>query len=472
MSTVRIMMPTTISFPVRAGQRGMALLEILGALAIGAILLTGLATVMDGSIEDVKGQQAAYYQSQIVAAGQKYIAANSGSLKTSLPSGSSLVAVGVPDLIAGHFLSANTAARNVYGQTPCVLVRQPDPVSRPGQFDALVVTSGGQPIPDRAIAMVAANAGPGGGYIAGTDPAIAKGAAWSSSTSFYRTASCAGGSALSGGAADAGHLASNLFYDGPGQVAADFLYRDAVPGHPELNRMNTPIRMAGTALVSMGASCLNAAGVPEAGVAIDTATRGLAVCGTAGVWTSPSQWKEPVASFASLPTAGSVPGDVRIVQDLSRAFSWNGSNWVALAVDENGNLDVPGMLTAKNVHATQDIAADGTMKATGDISTRGSVQADLDVNATRAMKTADIKVTHNVVAYGVEVDSWMSTPAITVANNTWKAGYACNYEQFDPVENKVTIQYPYGTVVTDANHVPLICGADNTMKYANGTYFP
>ncbi|WP_443112976.1 shufflon system plasmid conjugative transfer pilus tip adhesin PilV [Herbaspirillum seropedicae] len=453
-------------------QRGIALIEVLGALAIGAALVMGLSSVMDTSLEDVKGQQAAYHQSQIVAAAQKYIAANSASLQSALPAASSLMAVGVPQLIAGKFLATGTLTKNVYGQTPCLLIRQPDPAGAPGQFDALVVTSGGTPIPSKAIAMIAANAGPGGGYISTADPGNARGSNWSNSTAFYRSTTCAGGSNLSGGSADGGHLASNLFYDGPGQVAADFLYRNAVPGRPELNRMNTPIRMASTALVALGSSCLNSAGVAEAGMAIDSATRGLAVCGAAGVWTSPTQWKNPVASYASLPAAGNSVGDVRMVSGLSRAFTYNGSGWVALAVDQNGDLNVPATMTARNVRTTQNIVADGTIHANQDISTGGSVSADYDVNAAHAVNTVDLYAAHNVVTEGLQVNRWASSPAFSVGINYFVAGAPCHYSEWDPWEGTNHITFPVGTVVMDANYVPLICGADKTMRYANGTYTP
>jgi len=460
------------SSPGMRRQRGIALLEVLGALAIGAVLVMSLSSVMDTSLEDMKGQQASYYQSQVTAAGQKYIAANAGSLQTALPSASSLVAVDVSQLVTGKFLATGTATKNVYGQTPCVLIRQPDPVSRPGQFDALVVTTGGSAIPAKVIAMIAANAGPNGGYISSSDTGNAKGSSWSSSTAAFRTASCTGGSTLTGGSADGGHLASNLFYDGPGQVATDFLYRSAVAGRPELNRMNTPIRMAGAALVSMGASCVNGAGVAEAGMAIDSATRGLVVCGAAGVWTSPTQWKDPVSTYASLPASGNTVGDVRMVTGLARAFTFDGSGWTALAVDQNGDMNVPGSMTAANIRATQNIVADGTIHAAGDISSSNSVSAGYDVNAAHAVNTVDAYVAHNVVTQGLEVDRWASSPAFTIGINFFTAGQACHYAEYDPYEGFSHIVYPIGTVVMDSNYVPLICGVDKTMRYANGTYSP
>lgn len=458
-------------------QSGVAMLEILGALAIGAILVMSLASMMDTSLEDTKGQQAAYYQSQIAAAGQKYIAANAATLTTSLPAAGSLVAIGVAQLKTGKFLSAGTAAKNIYGQTACVLIRQPDPSGNPGKFDALVVTSGGDQIPEKVLPVIAANAGPNGGYISTSDFNNAKGSNWSSSTASYRSTTCSGGTNLSGSASDGGHLASNLFFDGPGQSSADYLYRNAVPGRPELNRMNTPIRMADIALVSSGASCLDSDGVNRAAVAIDSATRGLLVCGTNNVWSSPSQWKEPVQNYADLPGAGNTAGDVRMVRGLSRAFTYNGANWVALAVDQNGNMGVPGTLTAGNVstgnvNASGNMVAGGTIHATGDISTSNSVSADLDVNAARAVNAKDVYVAHNVVTEGLQVNRWTSSPAFSVGINYFVAGAACHYSEYDPWENTTHITFPVGTIVMDSNYRPLICGADKTMRYANGTYSP
>ncbi|EJN02924.1 shufflon system plasmid conjugative transfer pilus tip adhesin PilV [Herbaspirillum sp. YR522] len=458
-------------------QSGIALLEILGALAIGAILVMSLSTMMDTSLEDTKGQQASYYQSQVVAAGQKYIAANAATLTTSLPGAGSLLAVGVAQLKTGKFLPDGMGAKNVYGQTPCVLIRQPDPTGNPGKFDALVVTTGGDPIPEKVLPVIAANAGPNGGYISASDFGNAKGSSWSSSTSSYRSTTCTGATNLTGNAADGGHLASNLFFGGPGQSSADFLYRNAVPGRPELNRMNTPIRMADVALVSSGASCLDADGVNRAAVAIDSVTRGLLVCGTNNVWSSPSQWKDPVQNYANLPGAGNTVGDVRMVKGLSRAFTFNGSNWVALAVDQSGNMSVPGTLTAGdvntgNLNASQNIVAAGTIHATGDISSSNDITADRDVNAARAVNAKDVYVAHNVVTEGLQVNRWTSSPAVSVGINYFTPGAPCHYSEYDPWENTTHITFPVGTIVMDSNYVPLICGADKTMRYANGTYSP
>lgn len=81
--------------------------------------------------------------------------------------------------------------------------------------------------------------GQGGGYISAAAPGIARGASWELTTISYRNVACGDTTVLTGAAAnDGGHLVSSLFYDGPGQLSTDFLYRDAVPGRPELNASN------------------------------------------------------------------------------------------------------------------------------------------------------------------------------------------------------------------------------------------
>ncbi|HWW05995.1 shufflon system plasmid conjugative transfer pilus tip adhesin PilV [Collimonas sp.] len=458
-------------------QSGIALLELMGALAVGSIIMVGLSAMMDTSLEDTKGGQAAYYQSQIVNAANKYISANWQTLQTRTPSAATVIAISVADLKAGQFLSNSIASANVYGQTPCVLLRQPDPAAHPGQFDALIATTGGQKISDRDLAAIAMNAGQGSGYISAADPATAKGASWSMDTSPYRSVACSGAAALAGTAADGGHLVSNLFYNSAGQLSTDFLYRNAVPGRPELNRMYTPLRMASAALVNLGSSCLNQAGVAEAGMAVDNSTRSLLTCGSNGVWTFPSQWKEPVASYGNLPFAGSNDGDVRMVTGLNRAFTYNGGSWVALAVDQNDNLSVPGTVSTANLIASQSIDSQGTIHASGTINSDSDIGAGRDMSAGRDISASrDITANRDVTAvshvYGraVEASGWMDSPSISLSR-IMSPGDACHFWDID-ANGRRFINTPMGTIAMDSQHTPLICYADKEMRYANATFSP
>lgn len=349
-------------------QQGMTIIEILGALAIGSAMLIGLSTLIDSSLEDLEGQQAGLYQAQVTAAARKYITANYQALLTATPAAASVASISVADLRNQLFLPQGFGLANGYGQSTCVLVRQPTPGS--GKLDALVVTYGGQQIEDRIIPVVASNAGQGSGYIAKASPAIARGSSWSLDTAAYRNVACPGAAtpALAGNASDGGHLASSLFYDGPGQLSTDFLYRNDVPGRPELNQMRTPIHLVpgtGAQATENDATdprCTAASGTGK--VAVDAQGRVLSCQG--GIWKRQSgYWKDPVASFALLPAIGNDVGDVRMVTDVSRAFTWNGATWTALAVDQDGNMLVPATMTANNAQLNQVVVKGTACSANG-----------------------------------------------------------------------------------------------------------
>jgi prepilin-type N-terminal cleavage/methylation domain-containing protein len=355
-------------------QGGMTLIEMIGALAIGSIMMAGLSAMIGDALDDGEGQQAALYQAQVVAAARRYIGANYQALLAATPTAASVATVDIAMLKAQHFLPDGFAPRNGFQQTSCVLLRQPVPGS--GKLDALIVGSGGQKIADKNIAAVAAGAGQGSGYIAEAAPGTARGASWSMATAAYQGAKCPGAAvaALGGGADDGGHLVSNLFFDGPGQLSTDFLYRNEVPGRPELNQMRAPIHMApgsgaeATENDAGDARCTVAAGTGK--VAVDAKGRVLSC--QSGVWRRQGSafWRDPVETFAALPAGDNQPGDVRMVLALGRAFSWSGSQWLALAVDQDGNLSLPGRLASRDAMLNRVVVAktaceagdpDGTM---------------------------------------------------------------------------------------------------------------
>ena len=338
---------------MKRSQQGMTLIEVLGALGIAAVLLLSLGAMIDSSMDEIKGQQSALYQEQAVNAANKYITANYADLVTST-SGGSVAAITLPQLKTGGFLSDGFSNTNVFNQTPCILVRQ----SSSGKLDALVATYGGQAIPDRNIPLVAMYAGQGGGYISTAVPTTARGASWSLDTTAYRGVACNGTTVLNGSSAnDGGHLVSSLFYDGPGQLSTDFLYRNAVPGRPELNQMETPVHMVpGTGAQAVedddaDPRCTVASGTGK--IAVDASGHILSC--QSGVWKRQGFgfWKDPVLNYADLPATGNTAGDVHMVTALNRAFTWNGSSWTALAVDQNGNYMVPGMLTTNLMKLNQ-----------------------------------------------------------------------------------------------------------------------
>lgn len=442
-------------------QRGFTLIEAAGAMLVGTLMVVGVTAMIDSSMEDSKGQQAAWYQAQVVAAATKYLNSfdNYNALTTMLAPPSVLpnAVVAIADLK----LPASMAATNVYGQTPCVVVKL-----RTGtlnKLDVLVVTQGGNKIAEKDIAAVAAQAGPGNGYILDATPATAKarGASWALDAT---TLGHFAGSCLTGTTADGGHLASALFFDGPGQLSTDFLYRSLIPGRPELNTMNAPLRMANAAVVVAGDAC------PAAAIAVD-ADRELLQCGSDGKWASVSRWKAPVANYAALASLGTKQvGDVRMALDIKKAFMYDGSSWVALAEDQNGDLRVTRDLTVGNVGSqvgevtigrsltVGDVSGLPGSPAAGDIRTGGSLLANRDVRAMQEMHAGWLVVDSSVTAESLFIN-YNSAGHFN--------GWACNITLWDR-DGKPYKAWPVGAITAEGGNSWQYDGAGNpSIGYPN-----
>ena len=372
--------------------QGFTTLEMLGTLAVGAMMLAGLAAMVQSSLEDAKAQQAAYYQSQVVDAATKYIKLNYGTLAVAA-NVNKTTAIPLDTLITAKLLSPGFGSANAYGQVPCLLVRTRSNAAgaTPAYLlDALVVTEGtaAQAIPEANLFSAAGASGSGGGAISAQTPSAAAGVYGSWKIDGTTTPALADflSTRCSANAAGAGSLASAIFYDGPGQLSTDFVYRNAVTGHPEFNRMNTPLRLSASAIVNENDMC-----GADAAIAVD-ASKNLMNCDASGVWKRVTTWKQPVATYDFLPgvatDATDKVGDVRMTLDSGRAFMYTGGgNWSALAVDQNGDLSVPRHIEARNgniLAQTGNIVANGGDLVAGrDLHVMGEGYFDQDIQAGR-----------------------------------------------------------------------------------------
>lgn len=313
-------------------QRGFTIIELLATLAIVSAVTAGIVAMIGTSLEDARGQQAAHYQSQLAQAAAQLIEQNAGALTTAATLDKPVVIRlhGAPYQLA-TFLPDGVGEQNAYGQTPCLLVY----ASAAGQLQGLLVTEGGASIPDAQLGYIAANSGAGGGSIPVADNAA--GAAIGAYGAWRVAAPNPANAACSSTKTGAGHLASQIFPDSGSGQAADFLYRVSVPGNPVANTMQVPIVLAQQ--TDYG-PCTAAAGA----IAADAGSN-VVTCRN-GQWVplGSRHWRDPVASAADLGDASKVPnpriGDVAMTTNTGRAYTFNGTAWQALAVDEQGNLDL------------------------------------------------------------------------------------------------------------------------------------
>lgn len=348
-------MRRSISSGSRTRQRGATLVEALGVLFIAALMFLGLSMLINTSMQNIRDQQAAQYQAQLATAATQLVQANYQQLASEAEAKSPVV---VPlkqqgGLQLASFLPASIQDKNAYGQSPCLLVTK----SSTG-IDALLVTEGGQTIPDLELGYIAANAGKGGGSIPSkiASGAANNGAAYGAYGAWIIGAPNATGESCSGVPTAAGHLVSEVFTSAIVNQNPDFLYRTRVPGYPDANAVHAPIYLNDTQQphvekkddVDCAPSIPNSIGK----ITTDASGRVLA-CVSPGHWefAGAAYWRDPVSTEADLQTLSDVKlGTVALV--LSTGVPWQyvgtGSNggWHQLVVDNNGNLIIGDALIA------------------------------------------------------------------------------------------------------------------------------
>jgi len=211
----------------RNKQRGFLSLDMAIGLAVFSVVVTLAIAWQIKQMDSQDYRIVADQQRTISEALAKYLKDNyrvvQANATATVP-----VQITVPMLVNTHYLPAGFSPTNAYGQTILGLARKPNP----NQLEVIVVTSGGQTIPEMGIRTIAENLGGPGGFISSANPNIVQGVrgGWQVALSNYAIAP------------GPGHTASALFLM-DGALANDYLYRNAVPNHPELNKMNTDIAM-------------------------------------------------------------------------------------------------------------------------------------------------------------------------------------------------------------------------------------
>lgn len=345
-------------------QIGLTLLEMLISLGILGAVVVGLATMIESAADDTKASVTALHTRTVGNAADAYIKDNYAAI-TTVASAASPALIRVADLIAQGYLPSGYSGLNPRGQSTCVLVLEPSP----NKLMGLLITEGGDTIDDLTLGQVAGMVGGSGAGVYSASPGIISGAMGSFGFPFgafgnpNQLGQRCDGTAGSPVAA-AGHLAMALWYSDAAQGAST-LYRDAVPGNPSLNTMNTPILMGSSTIQTEGTTCT------QVGLIGRNATGGVLACDN-GVWAASGSafWRDPVPTFAALPPCNaSSANQTRVVSSPttgvgSRAYTCNGAGqWQPLAISDSGTLTVPGNVVAGGLDGSLlviPVATEGT----------------------------------------------------------------------------------------------------------------
>jgi Bacterial shufflon protein, N-terminal constant region len=233
--------------------------EILGALfavLVGVMYLPQVTNAVTASRHTMTDVTTAQEQQQWASAVSNYVSQNMTTLETSATA-TSPVTLSVTTVQAANVgLPTNFAGTNPFNQTWTAQVLQPVA----GTLQVLAFGSGGNVIKDQELGQIARAAAGAGGFI----PTNNSGAYAGASANAYGTygawkISTAGYSIGSGGAPATLQVYSN------GASSSDYLYRNAIPGQPQLNEMNTALGLNGNDVNDVGT--LTANGTVTAGEA-------------------------------------------------------------------------------------------------------------------------------------------------------------------------------------------------------------
>ncbi|MCZ7830996.1 shufflon system plasmid conjugative transfer pilus tip adhesin PilV [Pseudomonas aeruginosa] len=217
-------------------QQGFAAIEMIVVLILVISALGIGAQAMFDHADNMAAQTTADHQKIISDAAAAYIKDNYAAVVAA--AGPATPATITTTMLKNTgYLETSVADLNSFGQAYRVLAIEPTP----NKLQTLVVTTGGETISETSIRRIAKQVGARGGYVSNVDTARVEGSfgGWGVPLASY------------GVSPGAGHLATALFFD-DGALTNDYLYRNSVAGHPEVNRMNTSIDMGGNNLNNTG----------------------------------------------------------------------------------------------------------------------------------------------------------------------------------------------------------------------------
>ncbi|MCA8050688.1 shufflon system plasmid conjugative transfer pilus tip adhesin PilV [Burkholderia arboris] len=241
-------------------------------------------------------------------------------------------------------MPAGLSPTNTFGQTYQLAIQRTGTAPNYA-LNPMLQTTGGQPIPENELRAISTSVGGSGGYISTLTPTVATGAkgSWGplTLTSF-------------GANPGAGRLAGALFYQTSTQ-ANQYLYRVSVPGHPELNQMQTS--------VDMQSNNVNNAGIVNTN---KLATNGLNANDMPPTWGGGIRtWDVYAGGTVGVGPGGGAP-----------PVAWMAQNGVVQGqtLNSTGDVNAQGTVTAQNnVNAGANVNANGQIWAGGNVSTNGNI---------------------------------------------------------------------------------------------------
>ena len=464
----------------RKNVSGFTLVELAIVLGVAGVLFGGLWRLMSSGNGQMRDQATANQQAQLINAvstylqspgvlssttggGQGFLSAVAASSTASLtlptsaaPAGSG----GCPAAIPANpglcnFLPPgfNVATTNPYGQTFSISVlKDATPAgTAPQSYSFMVLTAGGDTIPDTSGGRIGAMIGGDGGFVytanvCGTPASNACGAygAWSTTIATYFAA-----------AATSGHIASRTYYTPLQNVSDKWLARVLMPGDtpatPLYNTMATPFFLGGQ-IAYLGSN---------SGVA----TGGGTIAMQAGTINMQAGAINAQAGTIALGTAGQITGGTTATASgsITLAGNMNGAGYNLIFL--NGGCST----VATGGALTQSATCHPVAQINGDLNIIGLMQAYSAYSAIFTYNSSDARLKNNIQPLGNPLADIMKLkPVSFIYKANGKKSMGVIAQDLEKVYPQLVEQAPSGfkAVAYDGLIAPLI-GSVQELKKEN-----
>lgn len=352
-----------------SSQLGVTMIEVVLGLLILGLSLSGITSLTQQQVNKNISAATAVHMRIIADATRDYLRDNF-TIVTGVATATVPVKIDVATLAAGGYLEATFNPVNPNSQTVCALALQPSA----NELDVLVVSTGGTPFSDGDLQDITQVMGPSGGGLYEANPSgpstniIGSGDSYNFPRGNYHNAGRDCTSVGNGGVnLIPGHPVLALWFD-QSEYASGVLYREAIPGRPELNQMNTDLDLNGFSVNNV--DTLTTTGDVTAG-------NDLSVSGNTSIG------NDLIVTFDGL-----VGNDLTIANDLTV----NGDAVIDNDASIAGDLNVTGdgtmdRLTA-NIAQLNDNFVEGTACSTKEIGTTalGELMSCVSGSWVRAVK--------------------------------------------------------------------------------------
>ncbi|TAL63625.1 MAG: shufflon system plasmid conjugative transfer pilus tip adhesin PilV [Burkholderiaceae bacterium] len=328
----------------RRHQRGLTLIEVIVAIAIGLIVLGLAAGSLVSYLDRQKSLATAEWIKQWSDGASQYMSDNAASLLAS--SGGTVTQA---TLNTGGYFGTGFAGTNMFGQTGTLHVR----VGTGNKLEGLICFAGGQMMTGQQQSQVGGMIGLNGGWVRASSPTVAVGKAWGPVTlSTFGIAS--------GGC----QLVSALFVSDASKTD-DALHRHAVPGQPQYSQMSTAVDMTGNNINNAGTINANKVNLPGG--------NSLNIGGSYFYGDSSNIATRSPTGGLYIQTTGGSSGNIMQVHNITGD---SGSTFTAQYVSAGTGLYAASYITsAGTINASSTITSGSTITAGGDVAANGAVYA-------------------------------------------------------------------------------------------------